>query len=103
MFSLAEKMEKDIMAIAAKNQPKVLPRKPRGVNATKETKNKYMQERAAKIKKDREALLAQFSGIPQVKKVKCNVTNGFTIIGLNEVEIMDILNMFCDKMNLNAK
>jgi hypothetical protein len=86
--------------INADNKKKHYEYTSRGVNATPETRKTYLSQRSARILKEREDILNEFNCIPQIHKFKCNVSNGFSIIGLTENEVCDILTMFYDKMSL---
>ena len=57
-------------------------------------RSEYIKNRTLTIKQHREEYIKQWSHVPITKKFKVTVSNGFSAVGLTEVELMYILDMF---------
>jgi hypothetical protein len=58
------------------------------------------KKRTLQIKQERQNILDKYKHLPQFYKFKCNVSNGFTMYYISDIEVVDILDMFDKKLKL---
>jgi hypothetical protein len=64
-------------------------------------RKEYVKGRSDKIKSEREEFIKRWKHLPISSKFKVTVSNGFSAVGLSDIEVADILNMF-EAKSVNA-